>query len=104
MLHLPSSLKIFLPRAVFIGVNIVPSDSSFKPVSEVSWSCFDFFLPLTHSFNPGYVFSSEFYIFILTPRVTDSKNGGKQEEIQDTKSILSKTFFLGHILLDLMSL
>lgn len=93
-----------MPRAVCIGVNIVPSDSSFKPVQRYLDPVLIFFLPLIHSFNPSYVFSSELYILILTPRVTDSKNWGRQEDIKDKKSILSITFFLGHILLDLMFL
>lgn len=45
-----------LPCAVFIGVNILPSDSSFKPIQRSLDPLLMFFLPVTHCFNPGYVF------------------------------------------------
>lgn len=86
-----------MPRAVFIGVNMVPSGSSFKPSSEVS-------CPSSHvllsqdSFLESLMFSEVKSIVILTPRVTGSKDHGRREDVSDKRSVLSTTFFLGHLL------
>lgn len=75
MPHLPSSHKVFLPRAALIGVNTLPADSSFK---LTHW--YLFFPSHDSSFNPSSVFGSDLYTVVTTPEVKESEDWGRQKD------------------------
>lgn len=79
MPHLPSSHKVFLPRAALIGVNTLLSDNSFKPTH---W--YLFFPSHDSFFNPS-AFWSDLYTVVTTPGVKESEDWGRQKDVSGKK-------------------